>query len=327
MEPAPACPATSRSVRVGVAAVLIVFYVDAFLRGGAWYSWAFFGALVIPAAIGLIVTTRDLPRGLRPRAADVAYAVAATLVVALGVREAGLSPVLVASAVGVAAALFSLLHNRLAAAAVPLYCGAFAGMTSTLVLVDWLSVALAGVLAGLFVSVLRASWDGVGGKLGLLAFGGVFIVSIGARLLGTIGAGAPVLDLSRADRVALVAVPAVAATTTWLLRHRGVSPVLASAAPTAIFTLLMLSFDHVVFDATPLCVAWFGGSFIGMTAPGRVGGRLWPLLVAAVLFGVLQIGFKPTVAGFGGDFGATAVIAVLATIGLVEVARARRPGT
>ena len=318
---------TSLSVRIGVSAVLIVFYIDAFLRGGAWYSWAFFGALVIPAAIGLIVTTRHVPRGLRPRVDDVALAAASTLIVAIGVREWGVSAVLMASAMGVVAALLSLVHGRLAMAAAPIYCGAFAGMTSALVLADWLSVAVSGLLAGLFVSVLRASWEGIGGKLGLLAFGGVFIVVAGARLLGTMGAGAPLLDLSPADRIAIILTPVVAATVTWALRHRGVSPVLASASLTAVFTLVMLSFDHVVFDATPLCIAWFGGSFIGMTAPDRIGGRLWPLLVAAVLFGVLQIGFKPTVAGFGGDFGATAAIAVLATIGLVEIARARRPGS
>jgi hypothetical protein len=26
-----------------------------------------------------------------------------------------------------------------------------------------------------------------------------------------------------------------------------------------------------------------------MTAPGRVGGRLWPLLIAATLFGVIEL--------------------------------------
>ena len=315
-------------MRIGVAVLLLVFYVDGFLRGGAWYSWALYGALLVPAAIGIVVTTRDLPRGLRPRAADVAFALAAALLVGVGVREVGLSTVLMASLVGVLAAIISTLHNRLAAAAVPIYCGAFAGMTSTLVLADWPSLAISGVIAGLLVSVLRATWDGVGGKLGLLAFAGVFLTSLAARALGTIGAGAPLLDLSRADRVALVAVAPIAAAITWKLRQRGVSPVMASAAPTAIFTIGVLLLndrglvgDMMPFAVTPLCVAWFGGSFIGMTSPGRVGERVWPLLIAAVLFGVLQVGFKPTVAGFGGDFGASAAIAVLATIGLIAVVR------
>lgn len=320
--------ATSAFVRYGIAGLLVVFYVDAFLRDGTWYSWALFGALLIPAAIGLIATTRDLPPALRPRPADLALAVLAAMAVGLGVREIGLAAVLVASLVGVAAALFSVAHGRLANVAVPLYCGAFAGMTSELVLADWPSLAIAGLLAGLLVSLLRATWDGVGGKLGLLAFAGVFLMSLIARALGTIGDGAPVLALERPDRFALIAVPPIAATITWLLRHRGLTPVMASAAPTAVFTLVLLALDDntpvgdwMPFAFTPLCVAWFGGSFIGMTAPGRTGGRLWPLLIAATLFGVLQIGFKPTIAGFGGDFGATAAVAVLATLGMLEIVR------
>jgi hypothetical protein len=56
--------ATSLCVRIGVAALLLLFYVDAFLRTGAWFSWVLFGVLLVPAAIGLIVTTRDLPGAL-----------------------------------------------------------------------------------------------------------------------------------------------------------------------------------------------------------------------------------------------------------------------
>ena len=326
-----ACRKTSATVRYSIAAILVVFYAEGLLRGGPWYSWVLFGALLVPAAYGLIHTTRALPRGLRPRTIDLALTMGSALVVALGVREAGLSPVLVASLIGVVAAIVSTFHNRIAHAAVPLYCGAFAGMTSELVLADWPAVALSGLVAGVLVSLLRATWDGVGGKLGLLAFGGVYLTALLARALGMMGAGAPVLELDGADRLAIVAVPPIAAAVTWALRHRGLSPVMASAAPTAVFTILLMLLDNrtplgdmMVFSVTPLCVAWFGGSFIGMTSPGRVGGRLWPLLIAATLFGVLQIGFKPKIAGFGGDFGASAVVAVLAMVGLIELVRLAR---
>lgn len=322
------CPVTSTLVRYGAAALVIVFYVDAFMLGGEWSSWVLFGALLIPAVAGIIVTTRQLPRAARPRLIDVALALTATLVVAAVVRDFGLPPVLAASLVGVVAALASVANDRLGSVAVPWYCGCFAGMTSELVLADWLSVTIAGLGAGLLVSLLRTTWDGVGGKLGLLAFSGVFLTSFVSRELGTIGPGAPVFDFDVADRVALVAVPPLAATITWALWRRGSSPVLASAAPTAAFALLLLLLDDntplgdvMPFTYPSLCIAWFGGSFIGMTAPDRVGHRLWPLLVAASLFGVLQIAFKPTIAGFGGDFGATASVAVVAVIGLVAVVR------
>jgi hypothetical protein len=112
--------ATSLCVRIGVAALLLLFYVDAFLRTGAWFSWVLFGVLLVPAAIGLIVTTRDLPGALRPRVGDIAFALVAALTVAVGVRELGLAPVVAAALVGIVAAVVSTLHNRLAAAAVPL---------------------------------------------------------------------------------------------------------------------------------------------------------------------------------------------------------------
>ena len=79
-----------------------------------------FGVLLVPAAIGLIVTTRDLPGALRPRVGDIAFALVAALTVAVGVRELGLAPVVAAALVGIVAAVVSTLHNRLAAAAVPL---------------------------------------------------------------------------------------------------------------------------------------------------------------------------------------------------------------
>jgi hypothetical protein len=124
-------------------------------------------------------------------------------------------------------------------------------MTSELVLADWPAVAFAGLVAGVLVSLLRATWDGVGGKLGLLAFGGVYLTTLVARAFGAMGTGAPVLELNYADRLALIAV-----------------------------------------------------------AP-----------IAATLFGVLQIGFQPTIAGFGGDFGASAAVAVLVLLGVIELAR------
>ncbi len=330
-ESAIASASTSHAVRVGVAALLVVFYIDGLLRDGGWFSWIVFGVLIIPAALGLLVTTRGIPAATRPRLVDIALALPATLLVGIGVRELGLTPVLAASLVGVAAALVARSHASLGFVAVPLYCGAFAGMTSEEVLADWVTLALAGILAGVLVSLLRATWDGVGGKLGLLAFGGVFATSIVARLTGRIGEGAQLLDLDRADRIALVLVPVLAAAVTWELRQRGVSPVMSSAAPTALFVLTLALLDDatplgdlMAFAYLPLCIAWFGGSFIGMTSPGRSGGRLWPLLVAGALFGVLQIGFKPAIVGFGGDFGASSTVAVLAVLGATAVIDRRR---
>ena len=57
-------------------------------------------------------------------------------------------------------------RHRWQGVAAPVYCGAFAGMTSPLVLGHPAWVVLAGGLAGLVLSVLSDSWSGIGGKLG-----------------------------------------------------------------------------------------------------------------------------------------------------------------
>lgn len=57
-------------------------------------------------------------------------------------------------------------RHRWQGVAAPVYCGAFAGMTSELVLGHPAWVVLAGGLAGLVLSVLSDSWSGIGGKLG-----------------------------------------------------------------------------------------------------------------------------------------------------------------
>lgn len=61
-------------------------------------------------------------------------------------------------------------RHRWQGVAAPVYCGAFAGMTSQLVLGHPAWVVLAGGLAGLVLSVLSDSWSGIGGKLGTIAF-------------------------------------------------------------------------------------------------------------------------------------------------------------
>jgi hypothetical protein len=57
--------------------------------------------------------------------------------------------------------------------AVPVYCGAFVGMSSTLVLSNIWLVLLASSLAALLFVVVKNVYLGVGGRLGVVAFMGV----------------------------------------------------------------------------------------------------------------------------------------------------------
>jgi len=55
------------------------------------------------------------------------------------------------------------------------YCGAFVGMTSPLWITHVYWIVFAGFLAGLLCSFLSNSLQGMGGKLGALAFFAVYL--------------------------------------------------------------------------------------------------------------------------------------------------------
>ena len=95
-----------------------------------------------------------------------------TLVTVAGVTALGLSPIVAASLVGVAAAVGTR------SVAVPVYCGAFVGMTSPKVFGSYWQVTLAAVLAGVLFIVAHPVFHGLGGKLGTTAFVGVSLVAI-----------------------------------------------------------------------------------------------------------------------------------------------------
>jgi hypothetical protein len=88
-------------------------------------------------------------------------------------------PVLAASTVGLAGSfipgLFPGLHYWKAIPSA-VYCGAFVGMSSDKVLDSGFMFLAAGCLAGLAFWVSRNLFQGVGGKLGTLAFAAVVLV-------------------------------------------------------------------------------------------------------------------------------------------------------
>ena len=62
--------------------------------------------------------------------------------------------------------------------AIPVYCGAFVGMSSALVLSNIWLVLLASVLAALLFVISKNIYLGVGGRLGTIAFMGVTLATV-----------------------------------------------------------------------------------------------------------------------------------------------------
>lgn len=300
----------SRPLALLMAGVLLLFYMDGFLLGAPLLLLLAFALLGLPVLVGFLHHGDHGPVG-DPHPRPVLLAAAGALVVLALSRGALASVVLAAALVGCAGALLERLsrgRGPLREAAAPLYCGAFAGMTSELVLQHPGWVLLAGALAGLLLAVLSNSWRGIGGKLGSTAFLGVVTTCALAGSFGAMGAGAQLHRFSAPEQGLLFAFALLSPLVTHALSHRGqLGVVLGSALPSLVVALLA---------PTPVAAVWLGASFVGMTAPERLAGHpTRSLLAMGALFGLFTLGFQPGLAGIGGDLGATAAVSVFAVLG------------
>ena len=291
--------------------------------------------LLVWALLGVVVRVGFLRHAGHGPAGRVQWpAVALAALAALGVlaltRGASASVVLATALVGAAGGALEAAgrsRHRWQGVAAPVYCGAFAGMTSQLVLGHPAWVVLAGGLAGLVLSVLSDSWSGIGGKLGTIAFlGGLGATGL-ALVSGAIGAGAPLHAFTGVERWLVL----IASLLSPLLTHRlsyywGFGVVLGSALPSMLVALLLaLLPPSLELAPGPLAAMWLGASFVGMTAPERLAPRPLPLLLAmGLLFALLSFSFAPRLAGIGGDLGATAAVSVFAVLGARVLVRNRR---
>lgn len=307
-------------------ALLALVCVDGFLRGASPLPGLGLGFIAVLAGLGLWVTARQLEPPAVPHSGDVLAAIAGAGLACYLVRIEHLTGPLACVIVGTVAGLLPRLGRlHLDARAAAAYTGSFVGTTSPLVLPLFAQILIAAALAGIFMSTLRRSWTGVGGKLGLLGFAGVFLTTHAAHLLGNAGPGASPVSLGHEHIPVFCAVGALAAVVTGQLVSRGWSPVLASALPTLLFRLGLVAVGQGALEVPePIAFAWIGGSFVGMTSRERQQGKRWFLPLAGLLFGILEFGFRPVLAGMGGTFGATAVVADLAVIGLLALWPPRR---
>lgn len=276
--------------------------------------------LAVLAGVGLLLVNRQPSsvQGLRP--APILLATLGAAVGHVGLHSLGLAPAVAGSLAGVLAGL--LAHPRVgrplewAAAA---YCGIFAGTASTEVLDGSAWILLAGFLTGVFWSVTAPVWGGLGGKMGLTGLMGNSLAL--AAFDSVNGYSAPLLGFQVTGGTIRYLIPTavLAALNTRVLAARpGWNPVLASAAPSLLFTGALSLFQ--VPGEGPLSAAWFGGSFVGMTAPSRLPSLPWVALAAA-LYGAALLHLQRPLIGHGGLLGTTALISVLATLALHQLAQ------
>ena len=302
-------PPGIRPLPLLMAGLVLVFYVDGFLVGAPTPMALTFALLGLVVLVGFLHHADHGDLGQIGANTPLISAVAALAVLGL---TRGLSWPLVFSAavVGSAGGLLERLdRTRWAGLGAAVYCGAFAGMTSEQVLAHPGWILLAGALAGVLLELLQSTWSGIGGKLGSTAFLAVFGIVGLTVALGVQGPGAHLHSFTGSERGGLVLLALLSSQITHQLSFvRGIGVVLGSALPSILAGLLL---------PPPLAAIWLGASFVGMSAPARLTPhpRL-QLLAMGGLFALFSLGFEPTLAGLGGDLGATAAMSVFAVLGL-----------
>ena len=242
--------------------------------------------------------------------------VVGTLCTLAGVAELGLSPIVSASVVGVVTGVV------VRSVAVPVYCGAFVGMTSPEVFGSYWLATLAAVLAGVLFTVAHPVFHGIGGKLGTTAFVGVLLVAVptgGSFQSSAIPDGSVVLSV--------VGVAALGASITFTAHTRSAAtPVLASglvgAVGGAVLPILFGGFGELFAAAT------YSASFAGMTSSRRIPNEWW-IGVAGIGVGLVVVYTLPFVGGSGGKLGTIAFgscLGIHGTLRLVDLFQLTRRG-
>ncbi|WP_084668380.1 hypothetical protein [Arenibacter nanhaiticus] len=89
-------------------------------------------------------------------------------------------PVLAAAMVGTIASFLPSINKKsrlLQLSPAAIYCGCFVGMSHKSIAADYVFIIVAGILSGLVLVMTRNVFQGVSGKLGSIAFGGVSLAA------------------------------------------------------------------------------------------------------------------------------------------------------
>lgn len=222
--------------------------------------------------------------------------------------EVGLGPVVAASVIAIIAAFIIPKFG------VPIYCGAFAGMSCPTIFDYIPMVAVAGALGGVTYVICQKVFNGFGGKLGTIAFIGC-VIPIVMRAKGFRPAG-DIIGFQVG--LMMVACSVIAALATYDLSVRLKNgPVLASGA-IGLLGGLILPPVFAGYGQT-LAVVAICASFAGMSTPERVKNEAL-LTCGALLTGLIFIFSDPFMGGAGGKLGTIAFASVISVSGLYGIA-------
>jgi len=254
------------------------------------------------------------PMSADETAATVVSVLVGTVLTLAVTVELGVSPIVSAGAVGVAAALFAPKQ------AVPAYCGAFVGMTSPELFTSYWHALLAGGFASAVFVLALPVFHGIGGKLGTTAF-------VGATLTVVTTSGTFQSDpLPSIGTVVLVIGYSVLAAVVTFSTHTRLpfSPVFASGA-VGVGGGAVLPLVHGA-PGELMAAGVFAASFAGMTEQERIPDERW-MALAGLAVALVVVYTMPYFGGSGGKLGTIAFASSLAVYGLLgtlHLVRVRR---
>lgn len=213
-----------------------------------------------------------------------------------------LGPVVAACLVGMLAHL--VIPSYEAAA----FAGAFVGMSSDLMFLNYSELLIAAGISGIVFFISTNIFEGFGGKAGTIALVGTYLAS---NSLSRPFIFEPLPELSVAMVIILFSVLSTPITF-YLNIGKNLGPIM-SASLVGIFGGLLipalLPQNGELYAIIVICAA-----FIGMTCQRRCSS--YPqLLLAGLIMGIVIIFSTPLLGGAGGKLGTTAFIAILAVTG------------
>jgi hypothetical protein len=221
-------------------------------------------------------------------------------------NDLGVGPILASSIVGIIGSVF--LRRFM----VPIFSGTFVGMISGEIINHYGKLFIAAVIAAILFILFKRFFEGVGGKLGTIAFcGGLFIIFVtGERLISE---NLPSNNVS----LTVIFCTVVGTLGTYSLNHRfKLGPVLASGL-VGILGGLFFRFLYPEL-AGILTAAIYSSSFVGMSSEHRFP-NISALVLAGLVVGVVFIMSIPYFGGVGGKIGTVAFVSSLSVEGVFQL--------
>lgn len=195
--------------------------------------------------------------------------------------------------------------------AVPIYCGTFAGMVSSLLVYDTLSVVTIGLFAGVLYIAGSETFKGFGGKLGATAYFATLLATLFFDTFNDTMTGVPI---SLQYDVFIVFI--IGSLGTYFINEQyKIGAVVASGLLGLTFGLIL---PNVFDNGTSLAVALFCGTFIGMSTTTKLTTRV-SVMVASLIATIIFLYTAPYFAGLGGKLGLIAFGSTISTAGIYNL--------